>query len=263
MIRPQACRLVDSLEIAADTATSSLLDYWTRFTSRTPPFVHPDDAGSEHLSQFELSLLPIPYVGNLREAECVILMLNPGLDAEDLAWEQQPRFRAAVERNLRQSFPAGSLPHFYLDPEFERHPGAGYWSRSRGIAGKRDPQKLRSVIQALARRDGVSESAARAHVARKVATVQLAPYHSARLERRGALQKLPSAQRSREFVHALIRDESKLVIAARSVREWGLAGARSTRRLVVYEHRLGASASLSDASEGGRALIEQLSRVEE
>ena len=50
----------------------------------------------------------------------LILMLNPGLDAEDVAWEQNPLFRSALERNLSQSFPVGSFPHFYLDPAFRQ-----------------------------------------------------------------------------------------------------------------------------------------------
>ena len=243
------------------TATASFLRYWSEFTPKEAPFVHPDDVGSPYLVDFKLSLLPIPFVGNLREAECVILMLNPGLDAEDIAWEQKPSFRTALERNLSQSFPVGSYPQFYLDPAFYQHPGAGYWAKSRRNPGKRDLQKLQSLIRALARRDNVTEASAQAHVARKVAIVQLAPYHSAKLTRRDALSNLPSAHQARSFVHGLIRDRSKLVIAARSVSEWGFTSAQNTGRLVVYKPTLGASASLTTGSDGGRAMLEQLSRV--
>ena len=156
-------------------ATASFLGFWSRFTPEAATFVHPDDAGSPYLSDFELSLMPIPFVGHLYEAEAIILMLNPGLDDDDLAWEKKPAFRSALERNLSQSFSPDSYPQFYLDPALRLHPGAGYWAKTRGLAGKRDPQKLRSVIQALARRDSVSEAAAQAHVARKVAIIQLAP----------------------------------------------------------------------------------------
>lgn len=243
------------------STTASFVSYWSQRAPKTTPFVHPEDAGSQYLADFELSLLPIPFVGNLHEAEAFILMLNPGLDADDVAWEQKAPFRSALERNLSQSFPAGSFPNFYLDPAFGQHPGAGYWAKSRQLPGKRDQQKLRSVIQALARRDGVSEAAAQAHVARKVAVVQLAPYHSTKLSRRDALSALPTARRARAFVEDIVREGSRLVIAARSVSEWGFTGPQNTGRLVVYKPSLGASASLTTASEGGRALIEQLSRV--
>ena len=244
-----------------NTATASFLSYWGQFTPLAAPFAHPEDAGSRYLRDFELSLLPIPFVGNLSEAEAIILMLNPGLDNEDIAWEKKLSFRCALERNLAQSFSADSLPHFYLDPAFQQHPGAGYWAKSRGIPGKRDLQKLRSVIQAVARRDDVSVATAQKHVARKVAIVQLAPYHSARLTRRDVLTKLPSARRARSFVDALIREKSKLVIAARSVSDWGFTSPLNTEHLVVYKPTLGASASLTTASEGGRALLARLSRA--
>ncbi len=241
------------------TATASFLSYWSKFSPNTTPFVHPDDAGSRYLSDFELSLLPIPFVGNLSEAEAIILMLNPGLDTEDIAWEEKPHFHSALVRNLSQSFPAGSFPNFYLDPEFQRHPGAGYWAKSRGIPGKRDLQKLHSVIEALKRRDGVSLAAAQAHVARKVAIVQLAPYHSGKLKRRNALAELSSARQARIFVQGVVREKSKLVIVVRSGSKWGFAGPLNTRRLVVYKSSLGASAPLTTTSEGGRALLTQLS----
>jgi hypothetical protein len=247
---------------AMSTATASFLSYWSRFTPTAYPFVHPEDTGSSFLADFELSMLPIPFVGDLREAEAIILMLNPGLKADDAAWEQKPAFRSALERNLTQIFPSESHPNFYLDPAFNQHPGAGYWSKSRRLSGKRDLQKLFSVVQALSLRDNVSVAAAQAHVSRKVAIVQLAPYHSANLKRRGALCALPSSRHARAFVHGLISERSKLVIAARSVAEWGLAGQLTTSHLVVYKPTLGASASLSEASEGGRALLNRLSRVQ-
>lgn len=243
------------------TATADFLSYWSRFTPEAAPFAHPADTDSPYLRGFELSLLPIPFVGNLREAEAVILMLNPGLDAKDIAWEQNPDFRSSLDRNLSQSFPPGSFPLIYMDPAFQQHPGAGYWAKSRGLPGKRDPQKLQSVTQALARRDDASCAAAQAHIARKVAIVQLAPYHSARLTRRAALRELPSARQARAFVHGLVREKSKLVIAVRSVSAWGFTGPLNTGRLVVYDPTLGASASLTTRSEGGRALLEQLSRI--
>ena len=144
---------------------------------------------------------------------------------------------------------------------FSRHPGAGYWAESRKIRGTRDQQKLRSVIEALAQRDGVCEAAARAHVARKVAVVQLVPYHSAKLKRRDVFGNLPSVCQARAFVHGLVREQSKLVIAARSVHEWGFAEPQNNQHLVVYRRALGASASLTLRSEGGRALLARLSPV--
>lgn len=242
-------------------ATEAFISFWSRFTPRSAPFVHPEDAPSKFLADFELSLLPVPFIGSLREAEAIILMLNPGLDGEDFRWETNHSFRLAVKRNLRQSAPYDSFPNFYLNPEFEMHPGAGYWAKSRRIPGKRDLQKLQSVIQAVARRDGVAFMEAQRHVARKVSIVQLAPYHSAKLKRRNVLSELPSALQARKLVEGLVREKSKLVIATRSVSEWGFTGPINTDHLVVYKRTLGASASLTIKSDGGRALLARLSRT--
>ena len=242
-------------------AVETFLKFWGQFEPHGRPYLHPADGNFRNLNDFELSLLPIPFVGNLRESEAVILMLNPGLDAEDVAWEQEPAFHTAVEHNLLQYFPENAFPFFYLDPQFSRHPGAGYWAESRKIRGTRDQQKLRSVIHALAQRDDVCVAAARAHVARKVAVVQLVPYHSAQLERRDVFGNLLSVCQARAFVHGLVREQSKLVIAARSVYEWGFAEPQNSQHLVVYRRALGASASLTIRSEGGRALFARLSPV--
>jgi hypothetical protein len=242
-------------------ATSSFLDYWSEFIPTAPPCIHPSDSGSPFLRDFELSLIPVPFVGDLREAEAIILMLNPGLDSQDIAWEQNQHFRQALIGNLAQSFRDKSFPFFYLNPAFHEHSGAGYWAKSRKILGKKDPQKLRSVIEALALRDSVSEKAAQAHVSRKVAIVQLAPYHSVKLVRRKVLDELHSAHRARDFVNGLIQEKSKLVIAARSVSKWGFSESQNNSHLVVYPPTHGASASLTIASNGGRALLGHLSKV--
>ena len=244
-----------------NTAIDAFLQYWRVFTPKGARFVHPEDAGSTHLDDFELTLLPIPFIGDLCNAECVILMLNPGLDDEDSAWEKKSTFRSALEGNLTQSFPIDAHPNFYLDPAFAQHAGAGYWAKSRRLTGRRDSQKLRSVIEAVALRDGVSEAAAQRHVARKVAVLQLCPYHSRVLHRRAALSSLASVTRARSFAHALIREKSKLLIAARSVAEWGLTGPHDTDHLVVYAPAQGASASLTVGSKGGQAMLKRLSRV--
>jgi hypothetical protein len=240
-------------------AIESFLEFWDKIKLCGQPYLHPADRRFPNLDDFKISLLPIPFIGNLREAEAIILMLKTGLDDKDVFWEQQPDFRAAVQGNLSQSFIDNDFPFFYLDPRFSQHPGAGYWAESRKNRGKRDLQKLRSVILTLAQRDSVSVAAARAHVARKVTVVQLVPYHSAKLKRRDVHGNLPSVGQARTFVHDLIREKSKLVIAARSIRQWGFAGPHKSECLVVYSPAQGASASLTMLSEGGRALISRLS----
>jgi hypothetical protein len=244
------------------SAVDTFLAFWRRFEVTTPPFVHPEDQSLATQGDFELSLLPLPVNGNLIEAECVVLMLNPGLDPEDHEWEKTEAFRNSIIKNLSQSHTASDHPLLYLNPAFAQHPGAGYWARARLPKGpKREQQKLRSVIEAVANRDGVSIAAAQAHVSRKVAIVQLCPYHSASMSRRDLLRRLPSCQAARQLVHALAASGEKLVVATRSVSEWGFTGPVNSQSLVVYPGSLGISASLSLTSAGGAAMLKRISRV--
>jgi hypothetical protein len=155
--------------------------------------VHPADSQLASQNDFELRLLPMPINGNLAEAEVLILMLNPGLDAEDHNWEMDEEFRTSLLKNLTQSHTPDDYPFIYLDPSFSQHPGAEYWLRRREQKrpGKAQ-QKLREIVEGLAQRDQVSVEVAQAHVARKVAVLQLCPYHSPNMRRRNLLKKLPS-----------------------------------------------------------------------
>ncbi|MFM2060173.1 MAG: hypothetical protein RLY71_4558 [Pseudomonadota bacterium] len=244
------------------SAVDLFLDFWLRFDASGPPFVHPEDMPFVKQGDFELNLLPLPVNGNLSEAECVVLMLNPGLDPEDYAWEKIERFRNSIAKNLSQSHSATDHALLYLDPAFAQHPGAGYWAKARlPKRPKREQQKLRAVIEAVASRDGVSVDEAQAHVSRKVAIVQLCPYHSASMNRRDLLGRLPSCQAARKFVHGLVSSSEKLVVATRSVAEWGFTSPVNSQNLVVYPGSLGISASLSLSSMGGAAMFNRISRV--
>lgn len=244
------------------SATEAFLAFWSHFKADDPPFVHPEDRALALQGDFELNLLPLPLNGNLRDAECIVLMLNPGLDGEDYEWEKSEAFRSSIIKNLDQSHAQGDHPLLYLDPAFEQHPGAGYWARARvPKRPKREQQKLRAVVEAIASRDRVTVAEAQAHVSRKVAILQLCPYHSANMNRRDLLSCLPSCLQARTLAHELAKSSQKLVVATRSVSEWGFVGPIETSRLVVYPSSLGISASLSLSSTGGAALFNRISRV--
>jgi hypothetical protein len=65
------------------SAVDAFMAFWRRFDATIPPFVHPEDQSLATQGDFELSLLTLPVNGNLTAAECVVLLLNPGLDPED------------------------------------------------------------------------------------------------------------------------------------------------------------------------------------
>lgn len=244
------------------SATDNFVAFWSRLDHTAAPYVHPDDQAWALQGDFELNLLPLPVNGNLIEAECVILMLNPGLDSEDYQCETIPEFRASLVRNLVQKHGPKDHPLLYLNPAFSQHPGSGYWARARvPKRPKREQQKLRAVIEAVAHRDNVPIEIAQAHVSRKVAIVQLCPYHSESMGRRDLLKRLPSCLQARNLVHSLAASGEKLVVATRSVAEWGFSEPVESESLVVYASSLGISASLSLSSTGGAALLRRISRA--
>lgn len=53
------------------------------------------------------------------------------------------------------------------------------------------------------------------------------------MHRRDLLKKLPSCGRARALVHALVSSKEKLVVATRSVSEWGFAGPVTSKNLVA------------------------------
>src|SRR6266516_3248053 len=108
-----------------------IVEIWNRLPLGSPPFIHPDDrpilernrqtfsdtkldfdnfVKSERFGAFEdhrfhLSLLPVPYIGNLIKADIFILLLNPGFDFIDYFAEwRMAEFKSSLEKNLRQDF---------------------------------------------------------------------------------------------------------------------------------------------------------------
>jgi hypothetical protein len=252
-----------------------LIDFWQSCRLEEPPFAHPDDwsvlnrVGGRHIdaepkdfaafvagarfgdfgdSRLHLSLLPIPYGGDLRAAEIVILLLNPGFSFTDYYAETRvPMYRTRLERTLAQDFGGIEFPFLWLDPEYCWHSGFVWWER-----------KLRDVADliAKARFNGRYLDALR-DLARRVAHVELVPYHSPSFHAHRLIEDLPSVQAAREYarnelVPAATRGE-KTIIVTRQVSAWGLPP--NTRNLIAYEGGQTRGASLGRTTTGGRAIL--------
>ena len=253
--------------------------FWRQFVPSQAPFIHPKDHdvlsrskclpdgdeptdhesyvgsirfGEPNDKRFHLSLLPVPYVGDVANADIVILLLNPGFHhSEYWAETAVPGFGDRLIRNLRQEFSAGESPFFCLDPQFCWYSRFHWWEK-----------KLRRVISTIAEQKFKgSYRDAMGDLSRRLACIELVPYHSSSFGNHKLIADLPSARLAREFVSKHLLGSSgepgKTVIVTRQVKGWSLHGSKDVANLVVYEggHTLGAS--LGPGSLGGKAILRQ------
>jgi hypothetical protein len=254
---------------------NELINFWQACKLAAPPFAHPDDLpilrqrygrlidvepvnfdtfiagprfGDFNDHRLHLSLLPVPYEGDLSRAEIVILLLNPGFSYADYwAETNRPEFRQRLKDNLRQSFGGVEFPFLGLDPQFCWHGGFVWWEK-----------KLRGVITEIAskRFKGRYFEALR-DLSKKLACVELVPYHSPSFSAHALINYLPSVKMVQTFVRkSLVPDaneDKRTLIVTRQAKAWGLPP--STKKLVIYMGGETRGASLSPNSRGGKAIL--------
>ncbi|MEO3387588.1 hypothetical protein [Mesorhizobium sp. CAU 1741] len=247
-------------------SVEDLIRYWGEFDVKGDPLVHPQDADqilndpqvyedetetpegwmvASQLPGVHLGLLPTPYTGNLRKADIFILMLNPGLAAVDFYAERQQDYRDRLVRNIRQeNLDEDAYPFFALDPRFCWSGAYKWWMG-----------KLEKTIQAIARQRAIGFVDATQELARRLAVVELFPYHSKSFGMHRVLAELPSAVHARAATDGLAQLPDRLIIITRQVGAWDLADAD---HIVRYKNGQARGASLSPNSLGGQRIIERM-----
>jgi hypothetical protein len=156
-----------------------------------------------------LSLLPLPYIGNLRDADVIIFLLNPGLSTADYYLEQHDEFFAAAIRNIRQE-KIEDYPFIYLNPQFAWSSGFIWWEA-----------KFRPIIRALKETDHLSYPEALQRIAQRVAAVELFPYHSVDGSSLGkGLRTIPSVTEAQNFLSDVAYKRNILKLVMRSKKLW-------------------------------------------
>ncbi len=203
----------------------------------------------------QLDLLPIPVNGNLRNADVIILMLNPGFSDSDAQWGTA--FSRSVlldsERaNLLQSDWPDKFPMFDLNPKLAGSGGAKYW------AGPLGPMKgkLGHLAHALAGPDDYLHEDIRKELSNRIAIVQRVAYRSKSFR---DLHRLRSSQEAFELARSLVAEGEKLVVIPYGIQHWGYPNPVKTSNLIVYKHGLRA-AHIAPTSAGYRAVVERLNQ---
>lgn len=253
----------------------NLIESWRRCNLEAPPYLFPDD--EKHLSDFpdsktyhsfneyvvssefglsdinlHLGLLPIPFAGNLEKASIFILMLNPGLSAGDYFAEQQvAEFRNAHIRSLRQENSDDEFPFIFLNPDFAWHPGFGYWQK-----------KFHNIVDETRKQFKVTYQEAMSLLSKRLACLELMPYHSKSFGTGSLLNKLSSVKVMRNYVQDVVIPKAKMdkaiIIAARQVKMWQLP---EHKNIIMYEGGETRSAHLTISSRGGQAIAQNLGLV--
>lgn len=255
-------------------AANELIRFWSRFDDVSAPYLHPDDAPwlldarrSGKVAQLmphspqewvdavspsapslvHLGLPPMPFFGDIRTADIFICLLNPGLGAADFYAEMHhPEYVAALDASLRQvSNDDEGYPFIWLNPRL-CWTGGGIWWTS----------KLKSVISEASIRWRCPYYAAAHRLSKRLAVVELFPYHSKDFTLGNGIKHLPSCHAAIEFIHAVSSDPSKTIIVTRQRAHWKLAAEGA--RQIVYRDGRERGASLSVETEGGQAILQRL-----
>ena len=256
-----------------------LVKFWRRCELTAPPYAHPDDlpvlqrGNGKHIDyepknfttfitglrsvdfndhRLHLSLFPFPYCGNLASAKIVILLLNPGVSYTDYYAETHVRAcRRRLELNLRQSFDGIEFPFLWLDPEFCWHGGFTWWEK-----------KLRKVIRKIAEKKFENRYRdALCHLSKRLACVELVPYHSPSFRGHALIDELPSVKAAKQFVSDVLvraaKRGEKTIIVTRQNTAWGLPArmTKNLKNLVIYEGGQTRGASLGPRTAGGQAIL--------
>ena len=249
------------------------ISFWRHCDLTAPPFAHPEDwpvlrqFGGRYIdeepkdfrkfvsssrfgdfkdSRLHLSLVPIPYCGDLRTADIVILLLNPGFGFTDYYSETcMPQFRCRLEKTLAQDFSDMEFPFVFLDPEYCWHGGFHWWE-----------EKLRDVTTIIARKKfkGSYLDALRC-MSKRLASLELIPYHSSSFNAHRFIKDLHSVRAARQLAQEMMKEGKRTIIITRQVKLW--EPPRDSQNLIIYKGGHTRGASLGSKSCGGKAILKR------
>ncbi len=192
-------------------------------------------------SKFHLGLLPLPYLGDLRNGKVFLLLANPGLGTSDYKAEYEDAdYRQAVFDNLNQVNDR-EFPVFSLNPKHSWHGGFLYWE-----------PRFFPIITQIMKETNWKYLDTLHFLSKQIVILELIPYHS----RDSSYQpNLFSSKVIRDYVHETLipraNDKEILFVAMRKVREWGFDRDNSkfhSDNIITYKSGNARSASLQVGS---------------
>jgi hypothetical protein len=246
-------------------STEEFISFWRGFSLNGPVYFHPDDQNilkknrdlvdfeaicfSELISErrkkgfkdkLRLSLISVPFSGDLRKADIIVLQLNPIFSFSRYFVENNSSaYRQRLEANLKKNFSDIQYPFIGLDPSVCWHPAFEQWEG-----------KLHKIITEIANaRFSSSYICAMKSLSSRIAAVELVPYYSQSFSAKRLIKVLPSANAARRYAQNL--DKRKLVIVC-SAKNWGV---KPDGNRITSQERQGLD--LSPESDKGKAILRQ------
>lgn len=227
---------------------NALATYWHQFRKFKDPLIHPKDiilsekysdrlltysSWEDFLNQSEsykghsklqVSLVPVPYWGNLMKSKVVLLMCNPGFIPMNLWIEKSDqRVTRFLRKSLRNIDKQNSFN--FLDPNLSWHPGFEYWKL-----------RFKQTIQEIIRKQKCSYSEAFRWLAKRISCLQLVPYASTSNNLpNGLIRKLGSSSQAQAFAREVLlhqaQKDKKLVVVLRKAKIWNLPTGKNVLKL--------------------------------
>lgn len=231
-------------------ATERLIEFWNAFEPDAH-WIHPEDekilqqpryldrvrwdapkdqAGAveefrRERPRIQASLIPQPFVGDIRNTDIILCLLNPGIDPSSWLSERDgSESRAMKVAGLRQNHLR--LPFWSVDPSIaESGAFRWWWPRFAKLAG--------ALVQ-----DGWTFDEAMESLSRRIACIEIFPYHSRASDPISSdlIAALPSSRLAIDFVRERATEGAQ-VILFRSHAGWGLPDDGDCVRLVTDSQR--------------------------
>lgn len=209
-------------------------------------YISDSDFGIASPHKIHAGLIPIPYAGDILNANIYILALNPGFGPHDYYAESyNNEFRKARIQQLRQEHMDNLYPWSDLNPLFCWHGGWKYWtSRLGDIINKLSEQKRTPYKEALML------------LSKNIACLEYVPYHSKSYGiRRSIVDKMLSSTLMKAFVHDYVVPKAirgdAIIVVTRHVDVWELP---QNHNIVTYNAAESRAAYLNLKSPGGKMI---------
>ncbi|WP_413870926.1 hypothetical protein [Albidovulum sp.] len=255
---------------------NALVEFWSAFAPSEPPHIHPADA--EYLEQsgrtmshveardfgsfirspdfgkwngrFHLSLLPAPYLGDLDRADIFLLLINPGVALQSYLEQADGRYLELWERTIHQRLDGTAFPNYTVDP-------ANAWCGAYQWWEKKFRRIACELVQSTSQPSYMS---ALREISRRVAAIELNPYHSISRPNLKPLAQLPSTIAARKFVASDLLPRAAegraIVVVTRARADWGIDG--NVKGVHVYDNTQARSASFSLPINGKAPILDRL-----